>query len=354
MHSIEVDKLTFRRKEGFQLGPLSLSLEPAEKVALLGPSGCGKTTFLRLLAGLEPADSGSICFGDRLVTEGRRLTPPSERRIGFVFQDGALWPHLTAIEQLRFADPKLSRSGALELLERVGLKPHANRRPQKLSGGEQQRLALARALVGAPALLMLDEPLHSVDVHLRDDLSLLIRRLADERGLGLIVVTHDREEALAMADRLVILRAGRIVEQAPASELLSHPKTAFSASFLCRAVCFEATPVTTGEPAGCFQTIFGALPGPNGRATRPLVLALLPGDLRLAVAEGAHTAQGRVLQVAPGENGLMATVELEGRSVRVPCPPDLPPLSPGSAIALELSGAPRFLDPDEDRTEAGE
>jgi len=350
MHTITIDQLTFRRKEGFQLGPLSLSLERGERVALLGPSGCGKTTFLRLLAGLEPADGGTISFGEKLVTDGKRLTPPGERRIGFVFQDGALWPHLTAIEQLRFADPALSRPDALRLLERVGLGDHAGRRPRKLSGGEQQRLALARALVGEPRLLLLDEPLHSVDVHLRDDLSLLIRKLAEERGLGLIVVTHDREEALAMADRLVILRDGRIVEQGLATELLTRPKTAYGAAFLCRAVCFEAAKVDSGEHAGRFQTVFGLLPGTNGLSPRPQVLVLLPGDVRVASVAGAHTAQARVLSVAPGENGKMATVELAGRSLRVPCASSL---SPGSTVALELCGAPRFLERDASAPEGG-
>ncbi len=233
MTDLRIDRLTLQRRPGFRLGPLSLHIRGDRRTALVGPSGSGKTTLLRLLAGLERADDGHLWFGDQLATDGRRLPlPPERRQIGFVFQDGGLWPHLDAAGHLRFCNPRLPASGITALLERVGLGGLEHRRPQQLSGGEQQRLALARALVGDARWLLLDEPLHSVDVHLRAELAALIRECADERGLGLVLVTHDRDEALALAEDLVVMRAGQVEASGPAAELRAAPPTPFCSAFL--------------------------------------------------------------------------------------------------------------------------
>lgn len=339
MTAIKINGLRLERPSGFCLGPISLGLKKGSRTALIGPSGCGKTTLLRCLAGLEEPDAGEVWLDDRMVTNGRVLVPPSSRRIGFVFQDGALWPHLSAVGHLRFVDPDLSQEQALALLAHVGLEREAEALPGRLSGGERQRLALARALAGKPEILMLDEPLHSVDVHLRDELCLLVRRVAEERNLTLLVVSHDRDEALAMAEDLVILSGGRVVETGPAAEKLSEPRTAYTAAFLCRSACLP----TETAPDGRLSTPFGTFERPPDSNATPLCLVLMPGDARL-VADAGRLPQARVLQVNRSALGTTATVELLGQTLVVPCEADVQAgIQAGAQVSLELRGPPRLL-----------
>jgi len=208
------------KRYGRQVAVEDVSLEVAdgEAVAVVGPSGCGKTTLLRLVAGLERPDAGEIHLGDRVVARaGRSLVPPHERGLGFVFQDLALWPHLTVREHLDFVTGAAGMSvvergeRARDVLALVRIDTLAHRRPHELSGGEQQRLALARALVGRPRLLLLDEPFSSLDRDLRVTLRLEVARLQQALQLPSIYVTHDREDAEARADRIVAIHRGRIV-----------------------------------------------------------------------------------------------------------------------------------------------
>ena len=195
---------------------VSLEMQPGESVVILGPSGCGKTTLLRLVAGLARPDSGAIWLDEKLVSDKRMCVPPHDRRLGFVFQDLALWPHLTVRQNLEFVMRAVNvakgerehRAG--RTLELVHVEQLAARYPHELSGGEQQRVALARALVGEPRLLLLDEPLSSLDPDLKAALRRELRRLQRELGLTSIYVTHDREDAAVLADRVVEMRAGRI------------------------------------------------------------------------------------------------------------------------------------------------
>jgi len=250
-----------------------------------------------------------------------------------VFPNGALWPHLTALQHLEFVAPRRPRAGLLDLLAQVGLQDKAQRRPGELSSGEGQRLALARALAGEPKVILLDEPLRSVDVHLRDGLALLVRKLARARGLTLVLVTHDRDEALAMADDLVVLREGRIVERGPAASVLAEPRTAFAAAFLGRAACLPARAAASG-----YTCAFGDVATP-AHANGAMVLALLPGDVE-AVREGAGTLLRRpVLHVEANAGGMLAAVEIDGQTVRVAC--SWHP-APGELLALRLR-RPRFL-----------
>jgi ABC-type sulfate/molybdate transport systems ATPase subunit len=337
MTSIEIHELVLRRA-GFQLGPLSLAIAARSRTALVGPSGCGKTTLLRCIAGLETPDSGTIRIGSRVVHDGRTRAPPSARRIGFVFQDAALWPHLTAVGHLRFVEPALSHAEATALLARVGLQRHANRKPGGLSGGEAQRLALARALAGRPDVLLLDEPLHSVDAPLRDELCLMIRRICEERGLTLLAVTHDPSEALAMADHLVLLRGGRVVETGPVRSVLRQPRTAYCAAFLCGGACLSAARAAEGM----LDTPFGTYPAPP-HANGALRMVLLPGDVVVADRREGHP-HGRVLQVVPSAGGAIATVEVSGVTLRVRCGDET---EAGASLPLALQGAPRFLPEDD-------
>lgn len=336
MSSIEVSDLQLRRSARFALGPVSLSIASGDRVALVGPSGCGKTTLLRCLAGLERPDAGTIRIGDQVATDGKSIRlDPSARGLGVVFQDGALWPHLDAVGHLRFVAPDLDAAGARALLAEVGLHEHADRRPGSMSGGEQQRLAIARALAGKPRILLLDEPLHSVDVHLRDELCALITKLADEHGLTLIVVTHDRGEALALADEFIVLDAGKVVETGPAHEILEAPRSAFGARFLGGAACITLRV----SPDGSVETPFGPLHDWEGES-REFDLAVLPCDVSIVDAPEPTPPQpertAKVVRAGPSLDGSgqwIATLELPGITFRAPCARGL---RPGSEVQVRL------------------
>jgi ABC-type Fe3+/spermidine/putrescine transport system ATPase subunit len=197
---------------------VSLEVATGEVAVIVGPSGCGKTTLLRLIAGLEVPDAGEVWLVDRQVAAARRsLVPPHERKIGFVFQDLALWPHLTVVQNLDFVlesagtSRNQRRSRIQEALAVVRVEALAGRYPHELSGGEQQRVALARAFVGDPQLLVMDEPLSSLDPELRALLRIELLRLQQASALTMVYVTHDREDAAVLADCVIEMRNGRIV-----------------------------------------------------------------------------------------------------------------------------------------------
>ena len=233
---VEVRLENLRRRYGTvtALDGLSLTIAPGELVALLGPSGCGKTTALRLLAGLELADEGNVVIGGQDVT-GR---PANKRDVGMVFQAYSLFPHMTAWQnvafglQMRKVSVPDRRKRAGEMLELVGLSGFANRFAHQLSGGQQQRVALARALAIRPKVLLLDEPLSALDAKVRARLRDEIRRVQLEVGITTLFVTHDQEEALAIADRVGVMQAGRLEQLGPPTTVYSRPATPFVAEFV--------------------------------------------------------------------------------------------------------------------------
>jgi iron(III) transport system ATP-binding protein len=192
------------------LKDVSFELTPGEFVCLLGASGVGKTTLLRLIAGLERPDTGRITILGQTVSDHHVFLPPEKRRVGFVFQDFALFPHLTVLKNVLFGMPQKDKALALRWLDRVGVADLADRRPHELSGGQKQRVALVRALAHQPGVLLLDEPFSNLDAGLRPAVRAETRQLARETGTAVLMVTHDLEEAVAVADRHLLLRGGRI------------------------------------------------------------------------------------------------------------------------------------------------
>jgi len=251
---------------------IDLEVYPGEILALLGPSGCGKTTLLRVIAGLEGPDAGRVLLAGREIT----LLPPERRGIGFVFQDYALFPHLTALGNVAFGLKGEDRwERARRALERVGMTLFQDRKPGELSGGQQQRVALARALAPGPRLVLLDEPFSSLDAGLRAATREEVRKVLKEAGTTALLVTHDQEEALSFADRLGVMRGGRLLQVGTPEEVYLRPKTPFVAQFLGR------TNLLPGEGKGRWaETCLGPVPLAEP-AFGPLLLSLRPEALKL-------------------------------------------------------------------------
>ncbi|WP_032405658.1 ABC transporter ATP-binding protein [Rhodococcoides fascians] len=219
---------------------LDLIIPDGESVVLLGQSGCGKTSTMRCIAGLEMPTGGTISIGDKTVFDGNsgRVVPVYKRNVGMVFQSYAVWPHKTVLENVAFplkmkgVAKSKRRAEALAVLELVGLAHLADRGASMLSGGQMQRVALARSMAMAPSVLLLDEPLSNLDARLRDDLRVELRRIQTERGLTSLYVTHDQQEALALADRIAIMQEGRISQLGTPEQIYGSPVSASIASFL--------------------------------------------------------------------------------------------------------------------------
>ena len=230
---------------------LSLSLEQGSIGCLLGPSGCGKTTALRCIAGFEPVTAGSIRAHGRVLVSPEFSTPPESRRIGMVFQDYALFPHLTAADNVAFGLHRLPAGDrtrrATEMLEAVGLADYRSHYPHQLSGGQQQRIALARALAPEPELILLDEPFSSLDVELRERLSVEVRGILKALNATALLVTHDQQEAFAMADIIGVMKEGRLEQWDTPYQLYHRPGTRFVADFVGQGVFLSGRIIEHGS-----------------------------------------------------------------------------------------------------------
>ena len=310
------------RSVGFELGV-------GEVLGVLGPSGCGKTTLLRLLAGFERPDAGVVRVGGRTVVGPGVWAPPERRRVGMVAQDFALFPHLTVGQNVAFglggrgsswaswagAWARRLRRGALpgraaEMLELVGLGEFAERYPHELSGGEAQRVALARALAPDPATVLLDEPFSNLDQNLRASLRAQLREVLRAAGTAAVFVTHDREEALSLADRIAVMRAGEIQQIGGALELYQRPVNRFVATFVGNANVLRGT-----RSAGGVETALGRLavegPGAELEEGSALEVLLRPEQLSLHAAEG-EGARGRVAASEYYGHDQLVRIALEG------------------------------------------
>jgi iron(III) transport system ATP-binding protein len=282
---IRLEGVTKRFGETTAVEGASLCVERGEVVALLGPSGCGKTTLLRLIAGFERPDAGSVAVAEREVARAGTWVPPERRRVGMVFQDYALFPHLTVAENVGFGLPRRARASRVaELLAVVGLDDLGRRYPHELSGGQQQRVALARALAPAPELVLLDEPWSNVDPFLRESLRAEVTEIIRPLGVTVLLVTHDREEAFSLADRIALMRDGTVVQEGTSEELYFAPESRWAAEFV------GAANVLTGHVVdGRVETSVGAFPA-NGASglgaaqvlVRPELLELEPDPLGAA------------------------------------------------------------------------
>jgi putative spermidine/putrescine transport system ATP-binding protein len=282
MTRLTLERLEKRYGAALAVDDVSLDIAPGEMVVLLGPSGCGKTTTLRMVAGFIPASGGDVKLDGASILS----LPPYRREMGLVFQSYALFPHLSVARNIAFG-LEMRRMPKAEMARRVTqmlrltrLEPLADRLPRQLSGGQQQRVALARALAIHPRVLLLDEPLSNLDASLRAEVGRDIRLMQRDAGLTTIMVTHDQDEAMAMADRLVVMKEGRVQQTGTQEDLYERPATPFVASFIGRSVMLEGG-LSQGRHVTMDSTMLhlAARYGTNG----PCTLALRPERLRLDV-----------------------------------------------------------------------
>ncbi|TCL65250.1 ABC transporter ATP-binding protein [Rhizobium sp. BK251] len=299
------------------LHDLSLTIRKGEIVCLVGHSGCGKSTLLRIVAGIEAPDTGTVRMHGEEVAGPSGFVQPEHRRIGFVFQDYALFPHLTVEENIGFGLTRyeLRKAGQRigELIDRLGLKEMVDRYPHTLSGGEQQRVALARALARDPRVMLLDEPFSNLDRALRERVRRDTLSLLRELQTTAIIVTHDPEEALSSGDRVVLMRGGEIVQSGSGYELYDFPNSAYAAEF------FAAYNKVPGKVrSGRIETVLGdfplRMPLPDGASA---VAYIRPQDIELGESSGHRSGKlldrslmGEIEQVAIGVEGLAAPLQV--------------------------------------------
>jgi iron(III) transport system ATP-binding protein len=259
---------------------VTLDIERGQLMAVLGPSGCGKTTLLRVIAGFEAPDAGCVNVGDEVVAGTGRFVPPERRRVGMVFQDYALFPHLTVEANVAFGlarRPREEREAlTLHAIELVGLQHKRTRHPHELSGGERQRVALARALAPEPEVVLLDEPFSSLDATLRAGLRREVELILRDAEATALLVTHDQEEALSLADRLAVMREGRIVQVGAPEEVYGRPASRWAAQFVGEVNVLAG--VARGEGVETELGLFDL----RAPATGPVHVAVRPEQLELS------------------------------------------------------------------------
>jgi iron(III) transport system ATP-binding protein len=335
--SVVLEHVTVRFGERCALDDVSLAVGDGQIACMLGPSGSGKSTLLRVIAGLQRPSSGIVRLGGVEVAGPTGFLEPEHRRVGMVFQDYALFPHLTAEANVAFGlrgrDPAEARRTAASLLDRLGLAHHAASYPYMLSGGEQQRVALARAVAAKPRLLLMDEPFSSLDGPLRDQVRHETIALLRETRTTTIVVTHEPDEAMRIADRIAVLSDGRLLQFGTVEDIYARPTTAFAARLFS-----DLNELSGVCLSGCVATPFGTFAAPNLAERAPARVCIRPQHV--CIAQRPTNVRGRVLasefrgeidQVLVEVEGLAHPVSLRvfGRAR----------LSPGDQIDLEVDAS---------------
>ncbi|MBP2316035.1 ABC transporter ATP-binding protein [Azospirillum soli] len=338
VEALALDSVTHRYGKVTAVDDVSLTIGAGEIVCLCGPSGCGKSSLLRIAAGLEAVQTGSVRIAGRIVADERGAVPPEKRGVGLVFQDYALFPHLSVLDNVRFGLSGLSaeaqRRRALETLGQVGMADYAEFFPHHLSGGQQQRVALARALAPNPSVLLLDEPFSGLDARLREQIRDETLHVLKQNGAATMLVTHDPEEAMFLADRIALMRAGQVVQVGNPVDLYTRPVNAFAAAFFG-----EVNTLKGVVKSGAVETPVGPLPAPGLADGTGADVLIRPEALKLAPVPSAMAPGGSLPTLAR-----VMAARLLGRSSLVHLGmPD----GKGGAVHLHSRMPGQFLPPEE-------
>ena len=342
MSSLEISHLKVSLGNRLILDDLSFSLAEGQIAALLGPSGCGKTTLLRSIAGLIQPSDGTIRFGKQLVSLSSLVMPSHKRKIGYVPQEGALFPHLSVADNIAFGLDRSVftkdqiRQTTKEMLSLIGLQGYESRMPNQLSGGQQTRVALARALAIKPAIVLLDEPFSALDEALRDDLRSDVINLLRASKTTAILVTHDREEALVSADVVALMRAGKIVQQGSPEAVYSKPISPAIAVSTGDALVLDAQRLADGSTSYLFN------PAAVGASSESGQIVIRPEEITLDRTISATSPKGRISKIDYYGHDAMVTVEVAGQSIKVRIPGPFDFLV-GEEVGVHHTGPVRFF-----------
>jgi iron(III) transport system ATP-binding protein len=339
--SLEISHLKVSLGNRLILDDLSFSLAEGQIAALLGPSGCGKTTLLRSIAGLIQPSDGTIRFGKQLVSLSSLVMPSHKRKIGYVPQEGALFPHLSVADNIAFGLDRSTftkdqiRQTIKEMLNLIGLQGFENRMPSQLSGGQQTRVALARALAIKPAMVLLDEPFSALDAALRDDLRADVCDLLRKSNATAILVTHDREEALVSADVVALMRDGQIIQQGSPEAVYSTPISPAMAVSTGDALVLDASKMADGSTSYLFNQS-------TGTAIASGHIVIRPEEIKIERNISATSPKGRISKIDYYGHDAMVSIDVAGNSlkVRIPGPFDY---TVGEEVSLEHAGPVRFF-----------
>lgn len=347
--ALELEGVSRRFGDRVAVAEASLKVAEGELVCLLGPSGCGKSTLLRIAAGLETTDTGSVRIGGKVVGNAGGGLPPEERDVGMVFQDYALFPHINVADNVAFGLRGMRRVERKEritaLLGKMGMADAAGLYPHVLSGGQQQRIALARALAPSPKIMLLDEPFSGLDRSLRDSVRDETLHMLKGSGAACVLVTHDPEEAMFMADRIALMRDGRIIQDGPPDSLYYHPADSFAAGFLGEANRLK-TVVKAGRPDLPFQ-----LPRQQGLEDgRPVEVIIRPEAFRLTPGSGQEGPKAHVLAARFLGRSSLVHLTLDDGPVRYHLHARIPGRylpREGTSVGLHLDASLAFIFPAE-------
>jgi len=342
-----VSGVTHRYGTTLAVDDVSVTIPQGEVHCLMGPSGCGKSTILRLVAGLESLQAGSISLAGRVLADGRVEVPPEARGVGLMFQDLALFPHLTVAENVVFGLRRLSKAAraarVATLLDMVGMQRHAHKYPHQLSGGEQQRIALARALAPQPRLMLLDEAFSALDASLRAEVRAETLRILEDAGVPTLLVTHDPEEAIVAGDRVHVMQAGRLIQSGPPDALYKHPVNEFVANFFGPTVRFEAK--TRG---GLAWTPLGMIAAPTQPDDTPVSVVFRAEALHLRPDYNGTGQAGQVVACRRMGPACDLSLKLETGSVIKIRKPVETPHHIGMRMGVDIDQRYTFVFPQED------